>query len=147
MKRLLQELSNATLILAGILCAGMGLKGFLLSSRFIDGGVTGICMLLDKTTGLSLPVLLPLVNLPFIALGYRQIGRAFALRSALAIGGLAFALVVVPYPQVTPDMLLIAVFGGLFLGAGVALAVRGGAVLDGTEIAALVISKRSHLLK
>src|SRR5687767_11822448 len=112
MKALWRELLNAVLITCGILSAGMGLSGFLLQSNFIDGGVTGICMLLDKTTGLSLPVLLPMVNLPFIALGYRQIGRAFALRSTLAIGGLAIALAVVPYPRVTNDLLLIAVFGG-----------------------------------
>jgi uncharacterized membrane-anchored protein YitT (DUF2179 family) len=147
MKVLLRELVNAVLILLGILSAGMGLKGFLLASSFIDGGVTGICMLLDKTTGLSLPVLLPMVNLPFIALGYRLIGKAFALRSTLAIAGLAVVLAAVPYPDVTKDLLLIAVFGGFFLGAGIAMAVRGGAVLDGTEIAALLISKRSHVLK
>jgi len=74
MHRLLPELLNAALIALGILSAGMGLKGFLLSSNFIDGGVTGICMLLAKTTGVSLSALLPLVNLPFIAVGYHQMG-------------------------------------------------------------------------
>jgi len=147
MNRALREGLNAGLIVAGILSAGMGLKGFLLSSGFIDGGVTGISMLLAKTSGLPLWVWLPLVNVPFIVLGYRQIGGAFALRSALAIGGLAVVLAVLHYPDVTPDPVLSAVFGGFFLGAGIALAVRGGAVLDGTEIAALLISKRSDLLK
>jgi uncharacterized membrane-anchored protein YitT (DUF2179 family) len=142
-----RELVNAALILLGILSAAMGLTGFLLSSQFIDGGVTGVSMLLSKATGLPLALLLPAVNLPFIVLGYRQLGRAFAVRSTLAIGGLALALVAIPYPHVTPDPLLTAVFGGLFLGAGIGLAVRGGAVLDGTEIAALLISKRSDLLK
>jgi uncharacterized membrane-anchored protein YitT (DUF2179 family) len=143
----LRELLNAVLILAGILCAGMGLKGFLLSSNFIDGGVTGVCMLLAKTTGLPLWAWLPLINLPFIALGYRQVGPLFAARSTLAITGLAVVVAAVPYPDVTPDLLLTAVFGGFFLGAGIGLAVRGGAVLDGTEIAALLISKRGHLLR
>jgi uncharacterized membrane-anchored protein YitT (DUF2179 family) len=147
MNRALREGLNAGLIVAGIVSAGMGLKGFLLSSGFIDGGVTGISMLLAKTSGLPLWVWLPLVNVPFIVLGYRQIGGAFALRSALAIGGLAVVLGVLHYPDVTPDPVLSAVFGGFFLGAGIALAVRGGAVLDGTEIAALLISKRSDLLK
>lgn len=147
MKRALRELLNTLLILAGIFAAGMGLKGFLLSSNFIDGGVTGISMLLAKVTGVSLSVWLPVVNLPFIVLGYHQMGRAFALRSMLAIAGLAAALFLVPYPDVTPDLLLTAVFGGFFIGAGIGLAVRGGAVLDGTEIAALLISRRSHLLK
>jgi uncharacterized membrane-anchored protein YitT (DUF2179 family) len=125
----------------------MGLKGFLLSSNFIDGGVTGICMLLAKTSGLSLSVLLPLINLPFVVVGYRQMGPAFAARSTVGIAGLALALVFIPYPDVTPDLVLTAVFGGFFLGAGIGLAVRGGAVLDGTEIAALLISKRADLLR
>ena len=147
MKRLILELLNYALLALGILSAGMGLKGFLLSSNYIDGGVTGVSMLLSKTTGLPLALLLPLVNLPFIAIGWRQLGRAFAIRSVLGIAGLAVALLVIPYPDVTPDRVLTAVFGGFFLGAGIGLAVRGGAVLDGTEIAALVISKRSALLK
>ncbi len=147
MKRVLPELLNTALVVLGILSAGMGLKGFLLSSNLIDGGVTGVSMLLAKTTGLSLAMWLPLVNLPFIALGYHQMGRAFALRSALAISGLAGALAIVPYPRVTPDLLLAAVFGGFFLGAGIGLAVRGNAVLDGTEIAALIISRRGDVLR
>src|SRR2546426_12400466 len=108
-RRLLPELLNAALIALGILSASMGLKGFLLSSNFIDGGVTGICMLLAKTTGLSLSVLLPLVNLPFIAVGYRQMGRAFAVRSVLGIAGLAASIALIPYPDVTPDLVLTAV--------------------------------------
>jgi len=146
-KRLSHALLHVLLIGLGILSAGMGLKGFLLSSNFIDGGVTGISMLVSKVTGTSLSIWIAVVNLPFIALGYRQIGIAFALRSAAAIGGLSLALVTIHFPDVTPDRLLTAVFGGFFLGAGIGLAVRGGAVLDGTEIAALLISKRSHLLK
>jgi uncharacterized membrane-anchored protein YitT (DUF2179 family) len=147
MDRFYRELLNALLIVLGILSAGMGLYGFLLSSHFIDGGVTGVSMLVAKITGIPLSIWLPLVNLPFIALGYRQIGRAFATRSVLAIAGLAVALAAIPYPDVTPDSLLTAVFGGFFIGAGIGLAVRGGAVLDGTEIAALLLSKRSHLFK
>ena len=147
MKQLRREALNALLIVLGILSAAMGLKGFLLSSNFIDGGVTGVSMLLAKLTAAPLSVWLPLVNAPFVVVGYRQMGRAFAVRSALAIGGLAGALATIHVPDVTPDLLLTAVFGGLFIGGGIGLAVRGGAVLDGTEIAALLISKRSHLLK
>jgi uncharacterized membrane-anchored protein YitT (DUF2179 family) len=142
-----RELLNALLIALGILAAAFGLKGFLLSSNFIDGGVTGVSMLLTKVTPWPLSVWLPLVNAPFIAIGYRQMGRAFAIRSALAIAGLSAALATVHFPDVTPDLLLTAVFGGFFIGAGIGLAVRGGAVLDGTEIAALLISKRSALMK
>jgi uncharacterized membrane-anchored protein YitT (DUF2179 family) len=104
-------------------------------------------MLFANVLGWPLSILILVINLPFIALGYRQIGRAFALRSTLAIAGLALVLAFVKYPDVTPDKLLTAVFGGFFIGAGIGLAIRGGAVLDGTEIAALLISKSSHLLK
>lgn len=144
-----RETVNAILIILGILSAGLGLKGFLLSSGFIDGGVTGISMLLanEKVLGLPLAVLIPVINLPFILLGYRQISKQFAVKSALAIAGLALCLAFVKYPDVTPDLLLTAVFGGFFIGAGIGLAIRGGAVLDGTEVAALLISKNSHLLK
>jgi uncharacterized membrane-anchored protein YitT (DUF2179 family) len=142
-----RESLNALLIAAGILSAAMGLKGFLLSSNFIDGGVTGVSMLLAKITTAPLSLWLPLANAPFVAIGYRHMGAAFAVRSALAIAGLSAALATIHFPDVTPDLLLTAVFGGFFIGAGIGLAVRGGAVLDGTEIAALLVSKRSHLLK
>lgn len=142
-----RELLNAVLIIAGIASAGFGLKGFLLSSHFIDGGVTGVSMLLGQVMGIPLAIVLPIINVPFLIVGYAQMGRAFAVRSTLGIAGLAATLAVVPYPDVTPDLLLTAVFGGFFLGAGIGLAVRGAAVLDGTEIAALLISKRSHVLK
>jgi uncharacterized membrane-anchored protein YitT (DUF2179 family) len=142
-----REALNALLITAGVFSAGMGLKGFLFSSRFIDGGVTGISMLLSVVTPLPLSIWLPLVNLPFIVLGYRHLGRAFAVRSVVAIAALAIVLATVHFPDVTHDLLLTAVFGGAFLGAGIGLAVRGGAVLDGTEIAALLIGKRSPVLK
>ncbi|MEO8523040.1 MAG: YitT family protein, partial [Acidobacteriota bacterium] len=147
MTRAVRETINTSLILLGILSAAVGIKGFLLPNHFIDGGVTGLSMLLAKVFGMPLALWLPLVNLPFVALGFRQIGRAFAIRSAAAIGGLAIVLATVHFPVVTPDLLLTAVFGGIFLGAGIGLAVRGGAVLDGTEIAALLISKRSHLFR
>ena len=147
MRQIQRELLNALLILAGVFSAGMGLKGFLFSSHFIDGGVTGISMLLSKTTPVPLALWLPVVNLPFVVLGWRQLGRAFALRSIVAIVGLAVVIATVHFPDVTHDQLLTAVFGGVFIGAGIGLAVRGGAVLDGTEIAALLIGKRSPVLK
>jgi len=104
-------------------------------------------MLLANVLGWPLSILILVINLPFIALAYRQIGRGFAIKSTLAIAGLALVLAFLKYPDVTPDKLLTAVFGGFFIGAGIGLAIRGGAVLDGTEIAALLISKSSHILK
>ena len=147
MKTLLGVLRSTALIVLGIFSAAFGLKGFLLSSHFIDGGVTGVSMLLSNVLGWQLAILIPIINVPFIALAYRQIGRNFAIKSVLAIGGLALCLALVKFPDVTPDKLLTAVFGGFFIGAGIGLAIRGGAVLDGTEIAALLVSKSSSFLK
>lgn len=147
MKNSISAAKNAFLILLGIFSAAFGLKGFLLSSRFIDGGVTGISMLTSEVLGFPLSILLLVINLPFIALGFHHIGAKFAIKSALAITGLSICLFFVSFPDVTPDKLLTAVFGGLFIGGGIGLAIRGGAVLDGTEIAALLVSRRSHLLR
>ena len=129
----------------GVLCAGMGLKGFLLPNNFLDGGAMGISLLLELTTGVDLALLVIIVNIPFIWMGYRQVSAGFAVRTIIAIGLLALCLVVVPYPIVTSDKLLISVFGGFFLGAGIGLAMRGGGVLDGTEVLAIYISRRSPL--
>ena len=147
MKSYTAEVQNAFLIALGVFSAAFGLKGFLLSSRFIDGGVTGVSMLASDVLGIPLSVLLLVINLPFIAIGYKQIGSRFAIRSTLAISGLALVLFFIKFPDVTPDKLLTAVFGGLFIGAGIGLAIRGGAVLDGTEIAALLVSRKSHLFR
>ena len=141
MGKALRAFLHGSLIICGIFSAAFGIKGFLLSSHFIDGGVTGVSMLFATTSGLPLSILILVINLPFVALGLRQVGVRFALRSAFAIGGLSACLAVIPFPNVTADKLLTAVFGGFFIGAGIGLAIRGGAVLDGTEIAALLISK------
>jgi uncharacterized membrane-anchored protein YitT (DUF2179 family) len=131
------------LISAGILSAGFGLKGFLLSNGFIDGGATGISLLIAKLTGTPLSILLILINLPFLFLGFRVIGKEFTIKAVLAILGLAIVVATVNYPEITKDKLLIAVFGGFFLGAGIGLSVRGGAVIDGTEVLAIALSRRS----
>jgi uncharacterized membrane-anchored protein YitT (DUF2179 family) len=133
------------LISLGIVSAGFGLQGFLLSNGFIDGGATGISLLTATLTNMSLSVLLVLINLPFLILGFRIIGKGFAIKAVLAIIGLALAVHFIHYPIITHDKLLIAVFGGFFLGAGIGLAVRGGAVIDGTEILAIAISRKSGL--
>ena len=144
MKSWTDELKSFALLLLAIFSAGMGIEGFLLSSHFIDGGVTGISMLLAAVLGWPLSILIAVINIPFVVLGYRLVGRGFAIRSAIGIFGLSLCLALVTFPDVTSDKLLTAVFGGFFLGAGIGLAIRSGGVLDGTEIAALLISKNSH---
>jgi uncharacterized membrane-anchored protein YitT (DUF2179 family) len=136
------HLKGALLIIVGIFSASFGLKGFLLPNQFIDGGVTGISLLVNYTTGLPLSVLIFAINVPFIILAYTQISRIFALKTLLAIAGLSVVLAFVEFPIITDDKLLTAVFGGLFLGGGVGLSVRGGSVLDGTEILALWVASK-----
>lgn len=130
------------LIVAGIFSAAFGFKGFLLTNHFIDGGATGISLLIAALSDIPLGVLLILVNLPFILLGYNIIGKKFAIKTALAIFGLALCVALVEFPNVTDDKLLVAVFGGFFLGAGIGMSIRGGAVIDGTEVLAIYLSKK-----
>ena len=155
-KRLSEEVKNVEIgfshtinevffILIGVVSAGFGLKGFLLPNSFIDGGAMGISLLISETTGFSLSLLIVIVNLPFIILGYSNLGKQFALKSILAIIALALSVHFIPYPLITSDKLLIAVFGGFFLGAGIGMSIRGGAVIDGTEVLAIYLSKKTGL--
>jgi len=129
-------------ILIGVLSAGFGLKGFLLPNRFIDGGATGISLLLENISGIELGYLLLLVNLPFIVLSSRTFNLKFAIKSILAILLLAIVVHYINYPTITDDKLLIAVFGGFFLGLGIGMAMRGGSVIDGTEVLAIFLSRK-----
>lgn len=135
-------LKDFILITAGIFSASFGFKGFLLTNHFIDGGATGISLLISALTKIPLYFLIIGINIPFIFLGYKILGKVFALKTALAIAGLALCVGTVDFPNVTNDNLLVSIFGGFFLGAGIGLAVRGGAVIDGTEVLAIFLSKK-----
>jgi uncharacterized membrane-anchored protein YitT (DUF2179 family) len=140
-----QWVSDIFFILLGVLAAAFGLKGFLLPNHFLDGGVMGISLLTEYLTGVPLSYLVVLINLPFIAIGFSQISPRFAFKTALAIVLLAIAIEIIQFPVVTTDKLLIAFFGGFFLGAGIGLSIRGGSVLDGTEVLAIYSSKKTTL--
>jgi len=148
-RRLQVELSHAIkeyiFIIIGVFSAGFGLKGFLLPNNFIDGGATGISLLLEYVTFLNLSYLLVLVNLPFLILASRTFSLKFAARSLVSIAILAFVVHFIDYPIITEDKLLIAVFGGFFLGLGIGMAMRGGSVLDGTEVLAIFLSRKLSL--
>lgn len=137
-----RNIKDFILITAGIFSASFGFKGFLLTNHFIDGGATGISLLISALTDIPLYMLLIGINIPFIILGYKILGKNFALKTALAISGLALCVATVPFPDVTQDNLLVAIFGGFFLGAGIGLSVRGGAVIDGTEVLAIFLSRK-----
>lgn len=138
-------IKESIFIIIGVFSAGFGLKGFLLPNRFIDGGATGISLLLENITSIELGYLLLIVNLPFIILGGRTIGWKFAIKSIVAIALLAFVVHFVEYPTITEDKLLIAVFGGFFLGLGIGMSMRGGSVIDGTEVLAIFMSRKLSL--
>ncbi len=129
----------------GIISAGFGLKGFLLPNNFIDGGATGISLLISSVTSFSFPVLIVMINIPFVYMGYKQLSKGFAIKSFIAILTLAIVVATVDYPIITSDKLLVAAFGGFFLGAGIGLSIRGGGVIDGTEVLSIYISRRTGL--
>lgn len=139
---ILRQIKDSILITIGIFSAAFGLESFLLPSNFIDGGATGISLLFSEVTNLPLGLFIVLINIPFVFLGYKIISKAFAIKTALAIAGLAIVVSNIHMPEVTHDKLLVAVFGGFFLGAGIGLSVRGGAVIDGTEVLAIFLSRK-----
>jgi len=133
------------LIFAGTVMATVGLTCFLLPKGFLDGGVTGISLLVNQLSGFNFSLLIVLINAPFIYIGWKQIGLRFAQKTVFAVAALAISVHYINFPTVTDDPLLIAVFGGFFLGAGIGLTIRGGAVIDGTEVLAVYISRNSSL--
>lgn len=132
-------------ILLGVISAGFGLKGFLLPNMFIDGGVMGISLTVAELTEIPLAILIVVINLPFLIMGFSTISKQFALKSIIAIVFLAISVHFIPFPIITNDKLLIAIFGGFFLGLGIGLAIRGGSVIDGTEVLAIFVSKKTSL--
>lgn len=137
-----REVKNLFLITIGVFLAAFGFKGFLLTNHFIDGGATGVSLLISALTKIPLHYLIICVNLPFVVMGYHVVGSRFAFRTSMAIAGLSLVLATVTFPNVTNDNLLVAVFGGFFLGAGIGFSIRGGAVIDGTEVLAIYLSRK-----
>jgi len=137
-----RSFKNLLLIIIGIFSASFGFKGFLLTNDFIDGGATGISLLIAAITGVPLYILIICINFPLVLMGYKIMGKQFAIKTALAITGLALCVALVPFPNITNDDLLVAIFGGFFLGAGIGLSIRGGAVIDGTEVLAIYLSRK-----
>lgn len=136
---------DSFLILLGIVSASFGLNGFLLPNSFIDGGVMGISLILTELSEIPLSIYIVAINIPFMIMGFSTISKQFALRSIIAVILLALAVHFIPSPIITDDKLLIAVFGGFFLGLGIGLAIRGGSVIDGTEVLAVFISRKTSL--
>jgi uncharacterized membrane-anchored protein YitT (DUF2179 family) len=139
------ELQNMALLCLGVLSATIGLEGFLIPNHFVDGGVMGISLIVESLTRIPLSVLVFAINLPFLILAFSSISRRFAIRSIIGIALLALFIQFLPVPVIAEDKILIAAFGGLFLGLGIGLSIRGGAIIDGTEVLAIFISRNSSL--
>jgi uncharacterized membrane-anchored protein YitT (DUF2179 family) len=136
-------ISDIIYLFLGVISASFALKSFLVPNHFLDGGVTGISLLLHEVYHWNLGIVLLVLNIPFIVLAYFQIGKHFAIRSFLTILLIIVTISFVPFPEVTHDKLLVAVFGGFFMGIGIGLSMRGGGTFDGMEVLALLTFKKS----
>ena len=139
------SVTSCIYMILGVISATIGLKAFLLSNNFLDGGAMGVSLLINILTDIDLSVLIIIINLPFIIIGYRQISWQFAIRSTISILILSLLVHFVELPSITSDKLLIAIFGGVFLGAGIGFSIRGGSVIDGTEVMAIYVSRRGGI--
>lgn len=138
-KRLLFEYVQ---IAFGILLASIGLKAFLLPNGFLDGGVTGIALLINSKANLDLSYLLVGLSIPFLILGYFMLSKRIVVKSIVSIISLAIFIQLENFGTITDDKLLISIFGGLFVGLGIGITIRNGAVLDGSEILGIYIHDR-----
>jgi len=139
MKKIVSETFQ---ISVGVLLASIGLKVFLLPNGFLDGGATGIAILLSEVTGVDISFLLLFVSLPFLFLAWYSLSKRIFTKSIVSIVALAIMIHYENFEPVSDDKLLIAIFGGLFLGSGIGLTVKNGAVLDGSEILGIFINER-----
>ena len=126
----------------GSLCAVIAIKGFMIPNQFLDGGITGISILLHEIFHIDITYPLILLNIPFVIWGYSKLGKEFAVQSILAIIFLVILINVVNIPAITQDNILIAMFGGLFMGLGIGFVIRAGGVIDGLEVIADYADKK-----
>lgn len=137
------NLKNLLHIISGAALAVLAMRGFMIPNRFMDGGVTGISILLHEIFHINISVLVIVLNAFFIYLGYRRIGKTFAVQTAIAVILLSLGLFFVHINPITNDKLLIAIFGGILIGTGVGLVIRGGGVIDGAEVIAVFTKRRT----
>lgn len=131
-------------LIIGSLIYSAGLEIFLVPNNIIDGGVVGISIMASYLTGIPFGVYMVVLNLPFLYLGYKQIGKTFAISTIISIIALSiFSEFLEPVPRITEDYFLAAIFGGIIAGAGVGLVIRQGGSLDGTEITAIILDRKT----
>ena len=135
-------ISEYVQIIFGIILASIGLKAFLLPNGFLDGGVTGIALLVSSVLDINVSILLILFSIPFLILGFYTVSKRIVIKSIISIMGLALFIHFENFSTITEDKLLISIFGGLFLGAGIGIAIRNGSVLDGSEILGIYLNDK-----
>lgn len=137
-------LSKVLLIIIGALIAAYGLEAVLIPNNVSDGGVTGLSIVGSQLFGLPLGLLIAVINIPFVWLGYKQIGKSFAIYSVIGIASLAVGTSVMhKVPTIIQgDTLLVTVVGGIIIGFGMGLALRNGGAVDGIDMLAVLLSKK-----
>ena len=136
------SIKNILHILLGTGLAMLAMKGFMIPNKFLDGGMTGIAILLHEIFHINISILVIALNMLFIYLGYRKIGKTFAVQTTIAVLLLSVGLLLININPITTDKLLIAIFGGLLMGTGVGLVIRGGGVIDGAEVIAVFTRRK-----
>lgn len=140
----LRLIKKYIMLFIGSIVASVGLEIFLVPNNIIDGGIVGISIMASHLTGISLSAFLVMLNIPFLYLGYKQIGKTFAISTLFSIVSLSYWVDFFhPIAELTNDLFLAAIFGGIIVGIGVGLIIRYGGSLDGTEIVAIILDKRT----
>lgn len=139
------SLKSLSLKLLGIVCAVVAIKGFMIPNHFLDGGLLGIAILIHEIYHIDVWIPLLLLNVPFVFIGYKKMGKNFAAHTLLALILLGIALNVLPIPEITKDHFLVAAFGGVFVGLGIGFVIRSGGVIDGLEVIASYTNKQFGL--
>ena len=143
-KHIFSTINKFLLMMLGSVLASIGLEIFLIPNNIIDGGITGISIMASHFTNFPLGVFIFTLNAPFLILGYKQIGKTFALSTLFSVVCLSIGVSVLhPIAGITHDTLLATIFGGIILGAGIGLIIRNGGSLDGTEIIAIILDRKS----
>jgi uncharacterized membrane-anchored protein YitT (DUF2179 family) len=137
------DVKNLLHLFLGTSLAVLAMKGFMIPNKFMDGGVTGISILLHEIFHINISLLVIVLNAVFIYLGYIRIGKTFAVQTTIAVVLLSLGLLFIDIEPITTDKLLIAIFGGILIGTGVGLVIRGGGVIDGAEVIAVFTKRRS----
>ena len=136
------NIKNLLHLIIGSGLAVLAMKGFMIPNKFLDGGVTGISILLHEIFHINISILVIALNLVFVYLGYRRIGKTFAVQTSIAVLILATGLLFIDIDPITKQPLLIAIFGGILIGGGVGLVIRGGGVIDGAEVIAVFTRRK-----